>query len=156
MKQEEIDLHEIIRDVVYKISIQVESRNGNLISRLNSDRAIILGDRLHLTNMAYNLIDNANKYSHTNPHIIVSTGRQGENIRFTVSDNGIGISRSNQRKIFDRLYRVPTGNIHDVKGYGLGLSYVKAIVENHGGKIEVKSELHRGSEFIVTLPLIAE
>jgi len=156
MKQEEIDLHEIIRDVVRKITIQVESRGGNLIDRLDSNRAIIRGDRLHLTNMVYNLIDNANKYSPANPHIVVSTGRQGENIRLTVSDNGIGISRSNQRKIFDRLYRVPTGDIHDVKGHGLGLSYVKAIVENHGGKIEVKSELHRGSEFIVTLPLIAE
>lgn len=156
MKQEEIDLHEIISDVILKISIQVESKSGKLVSRLNSDRAIIRGDRLHLTNMVYNLIDNANKYSPANPHIVVSTERQGESIHFTVSDNGIGISRSNQRKIFDRLYRVPTGNIHDVKGYGLGLSYVKAIVENHGGKIEVKSELHHGSDFIVTLPLIAE
>ncbi len=156
MKEEPVDLHDIIRDVVHNISIQVESNGGKIETELNSKQAMVTGDRLHLTNMVYNLIDNANKYSPVKPLIRIATQKHGRNIKLIVSDNGIGISRSNQKKIFDRLYRVPTGDIHDVKGYGLGLSYVKAIIENHGGNIEVKSELNHGSEFIVTLPLVHE
>lgn len=154
MKRSELQLHEIIKDVVLKFSIQVNSRGGEIITRLESDHDKIIGDRLHLTNMVYNLIDNANKYSPENPVIEVTTTRLPEAIRLSVRDHGIGISKQNQKKIFDRLYRVPTGNLHDVKGYGLGLSYVKAIVAGHGGTVEVQSEMHRGSEFIVTLPLI--
>lgn len=156
MQMEPVELNGVISDVVRKISIQVEANNGQVQLRLGTGEALVTGDRLHLTNMVYNLIDNANKYSPTNPRIEVTTQLHGRSVRFSVRDHGIGISRRNQKRIFDRLYRVPTGDLHDVKGYGLGLSYVKAIVENHGGHIEVKSELNHGSEFIVTLPLIQD
>lgn len=154
MKQENLNLHDLINDVVRKISIQVTSREGTLVTSLDSSHDRVVGDRLHLTNMIYNLIDNAIKYSPDSPVIDVSTTHLEGFIRLSVRDQGIGISKRNQKKIFDKLYRVPTGDLHDVKGYGLGLSYVRAIVENHGGTITVNSELHHGSEFVVNLPVV--
>jgi len=109
---------------------------------------------VHLTNLVYNLLDNANKYSPKKPMIRISTENSGNGLLVTIEDNGIGISKAEQKKIFDKLYRVPTGNIHQVRGFGLGLSYVKAIVGEHNGKISLESEVNKGSKFKVFLPFI--
>ena len=110
-------------------------------------------DKVHITNVLFNLLDNANKYTQVNPEIEVSTEDSFSGILISVKDNGPGISKANQKKIFEKLYRIPTGNIHNVKGFGLGLSYVKNIIEQHGGKISLESELNRGTKFIVYLPV---
>ncbi|MGA3015318.1 MAG: ATP-binding protein, partial [Bacteroidales bacterium] len=113
---------------------------------------VLIGDKVHLTNLVYNLLDNANKYSPKKPVIIVRTENTSNGILLTIEDNGIGISKGEQKKIFDKLYRVPTGNIQDVRGFGLGLSYVKAIVEEHHGRISVESEIDKGTKFKIFLP----
>ena len=108
---------------------------------------------MHLTNVIYNLIDNAIKYTEVPPEISITTENEKDGILILVRDNGIGISKENQKKIFDTLFRVPTGNVHNVKGFGLGLSYVKAVAEKHGGIISVESELGKGSCFKLYFPL---
>jgi two-component system phosphate regulon sensor histidine kinase PhoR len=113
---------------------------------------VLRGDRIHLANVLYNLVDNAVKYCEGQPEVLITTTSDAAGITVRVADNGIGIARADQRKIFDRLYRVPTGNLHNVKGFGLGLSYVKAVLEKHGGTIRVESEPGMGSTFIIELP----
>jgi len=113
---------------------------------------------LHLTNIFFNLLDNAVKYSNPKipPKIKINTMTENDTVKIEISDNGIGISKENQKKIFNKFYRVPTGNVHDVKGFGLGLSYVKRIMDEHKGHITVKSEPGKGTVFIITLPIITE
>ena len=151
-KIQNIDIHNLIEQTFTNIKLQVENKEGQITSELNATKAIINADRVHITNILFNLIDNALKYSKDNPDIIVSTRNDKEGIFISVQDNGIGISKDNQKRIFDTMYRVPTGNIHNVKGFGLGLSYVKAVVEKHGGSIKVESELGKGSMFTLYLP----
>ncbi len=152
MKRERINLHEIISDVIKNIMIQVEIKDGVITKNFGAGSPFIIGDKVHLTNLVYNLLDNANKYSPKRPVIKVNTENTANGIILTIEDNGIGISKAEQKKIFDKLYRVPTGNIHDVRGFGLGLSYTKAIVEEHHGKISLESEIYKGSKFKVFLP----
>jgi len=152
IRKEFVDLHPVIRDVVKSIRIQVEIKDGEIHSNLRAKPSELEGDKVHLTNLVYNLLDNANKYAPKKPVIRIRTENNAHGITLTVEDNGIGITRQDQKKIFDKLYRIPTGNIHDVKGYGLGLSYVKAIVDEHHGKIVVESEVNKGSTFKVFLP----
>jgi len=154
MKKEIINVHEIIMDVIKNLRIQVEIKDGEIISRLTAAKPQIEGDKVHVTNLVYNLLDNANKYSPRKPLIRINTENAHDGIVIIIGDNGIGISRNDQKKIFDKLYRVPTGNIHEVRGFGLGLSYVKAIVEEHHGKISLESEVDRGTKFTVFLPFI--
>ena len=110
------------------------------------------GDKTHLTNAVCNLIDNAVKYSHEKPEITIQTFNGNQNLIFKVSDKGIGIEKEYQKKVFDKFFRVPTGDVHDVKGFGLGLAYIKAIVELHEGTIELESEKGNGTIFTITLP----
>ncbi|MFZ4520836.1 MAG: sensor histidine kinase [Bacteroidales bacterium] len=154
MNKEIIDLHEIIIDVIKNLRIQVEIKDGEVSRRLKAPKSKIEGDKVHVTNLVYNLLDNANKYSPKKPMIRISTENAGNGIVMTIEDKGIGISKMEQKKIFDKLYRVPTGNIHEVRGFGLGLSYVKAIVEEHHGKISLESEANKGSKFRVFLPFV--
>jgi two-component system, OmpR family, phosphate regulon sensor histidine kinase PhoR len=147
-----IDIHDLIQDAINKIGLQVNAKHGEITTRLESEYSFIEADKMHLTNVIFNLLDNANKYSPTSPQIEVSTENKSNGILVHVKDNGIGISRSNQSKIFENLYRVSTGNLHDVKGFGLGLSYVKAIVELHGGYVSLESELKKGSRFSIFIP----
>lgn len=154
MKQEIVDIHKIIEDVLKSMHIVFESRNGSVHKQLEAPNHLITGDRVHLTNVIYNLLDNANKYTPNAPTITIQTKNKTPNeITISIKDNGIGISKSNQKKIFEKLYRVPTGNRHDVKGFGLGLSYVKVIVEIHEGNISVESELKKGSCFNLSFPI---
>jgi len=154
LKKEEIDINEIISDVVKNIRIQVEIKDGKIETFYNAESAKIVADKIHLTNVFSNLLDNANKYSPKKPEIKVTTENSAKGIIIKIEDTGIGISKANQKKIFDKLYRVPTGDVHDFKGYGLGLSYVKKIIEKHGGKISIESELNTGSKFTVFLPFM--
>ena len=152
LKKEIFNIEEVIDNVINNIGIQVEVKDGKIIRDFRASNSTIIADKMHLTNVISNLVDNANKYSPRKPVITISTENFSEGIKISVEDNGIGINKENQKKIFDKLYRVPTGNIHDVKGFGLGLSYVKAIIEKHNGKITVESDLRKGSTFRVYLP----
>lgn len=148
----DVDMHALLGEVVRNSSLQAENRGGHLTLDLQAELAHVRGDRIHLTNVLYNLIDNAVKYCEREPEVVLATRSDARALTIEVRDNGIGIPRSEQRKIFDRLYRVPTGNLHNVKGFGLGLSYVKAVVERHGGTIRVESEPGMGSIFTITIP----
>lgn len=152
LKLTDVDIHEVIRQAVDHLSLQVHQREGNIFTQLEADRPVIQGDHTHLSNMIHNLLDNANKYSADAPEISISTFNNNGGIQVIVEDKGIGMSKEDQKHIFDKFFRVHTGNLHDVKGFGLGLSYVKAITTAHQGNIEVKSELGKGSKFSVFLP----
>lgn len=153
LKPKEINVHDVIEMAVQNIGLQIEKREGILKEELLAENPMIVADEVHLTNVVYNLLDNANKYSPEHPHITIHTEDVvGGGVKIIVTDRGIGMSRENQRKIFDKFYRVSTGNVHDVKGFGLGLSYVKRIVEAHGGSIHVKSEVNKGSQFVLYFP----
>ncbi|MDI9339566.1 MAG: HAMP domain-containing sensor histidine kinase [Sediminibacterium sp.] len=156
LKPVEIDVHDIINTAINNTALLISQRNGKIETYLTAQQYKLQADKVHLTNIIFNLIDNAIKYTRDTPLISIYTRNTPEAIIITVKDNGIGISKENQRKIFDKFYRVPTGNVHNVKGFGLGLSYVQAVVEKHGGTISVSSELGKGSAFEVRLPFVSE
>ena len=152
LHKEKADLHDILSDVIRNISIQVEIKDGQIVKDFRASDSVLAIDRMHMVNAVQNLLDNANMYSPVKPHIVVSTRDATGGIVFTVEDNGIGIGKKDQKKIFDKLYRVPEGNMHNYKGFGLGLSYVKTVVEKHGGTVKLESELRKGTRFEVFLP----
>ncbi len=153
MDIELLDMHELIRKVTDSISLQITSVNGTLSLALNADTYKIFGDRHHLENVVINLVENGIKYSTEHPEILINTQSDNKNFMLSVSDKGIGIPKKALASIFDNFYRVPKGNVHNVKGYGLGLGYVKKIVSLHHGHIEVQSEEGKGSTFVIYLPL---
>ncbi|MBE9481747.1 MAG: HAMP domain-containing histidine kinase [Bacteroidetes bacterium] len=153
LKKEWINVHKVILDAIKNINLQVEKKNGNIYTDLRAETCIIDGDKVHITNVIYNLLDNANKYTLENPEILISTRNVNSGIKISIQDNGIGISKANQKKIFEKLYRVPSGNIHNFSGFGLGLSYVKAVVEKHSGTITLESEIKYGTKFNIFLPV---
>ncbi len=155
---QEINLRNIIQLAVLNTDIKVKNKGGNITTNLKAKNHIVKGDKLHLTNIFFNLLDNAVKYSNPKipPKIKIETFNENENIKIEISDNGIGIGKDYQKKIFNKFFRVPTGNIHDVKGFGLGLSYVKRIIDEHKGHISVKSDLGKGTGFIILLPVYIE
>jgi two-component system, OmpR family, phosphate regulon sensor histidine kinase PhoR len=156
LHKELINLHQIIEDVIVSIKIQVDVKEGEIISELMARNYYIKADNTHITNLIYNVIDNAIKYTPEKPLIIIKTHSDQKGIFITVSDNGIGISKTNQKRIFEKLYRVSTGDVHNVKGFGLGLHYVKTIVEKHEGNISVESELKKGTKIKIFLPFISK
>jgi len=152
LKKSMVNMHEIIEQAVNSKQFSASEKGGVIEVQLKATKSELMGDRVHLTNIITNLIDNALKYNVNKPHIVVNTVNSDDSILIRVQDNGIGISKSNQKKIFEKLYRVPTGNIHNFKGFGLGLSYVKATAELHHGEITVDSEPGKGSTFTIRLP----
>lgn len=150
---EKIDVHALLRTIVSNITLQVANNNGSITTRFNADVATIIGDPTHIESILVNLIENALKYSPEKPTITISTWNEKKYLVISIKDNGIGIPKSSLRHVFDEFYRVPKGNIHDVKGYGIGLHYVKKIIQKHSGQIKVESELNHGSTFYVYLPL---
>jgi two-component system phosphate regulon sensor histidine kinase PhoR len=152
IKPKEINLHKLVQKLAVNFKLGLKESNGKLELSLNATEPVIHADRVHLVNIISNLLDNAKKYSNDSPHIKLITENYLKGVIVIVEDNGIGISTEHQKQIFKKLYRVPTGNIHDVKGFGIGLYYVKTMVEVHGGNIEVDSEQGRGSSFKLYLP----
>lgn len=151
----ELHVHEVMKKIQDKFALQVGERNAQVTYHLNASDDGVMGHPVHFVNMISNLIDNALKYSKEDvaPVIEVTTENSRRNIVITVKDNGIGMTKDTQSKIFDKFYRAHTGNVHNVKGFGLGLNYTRKMVEAHNGTILVKSQLGEGSTFIVTLPL---
>ncbi len=156
LKEELLMMNEIVKDATDHIAIQVEQRGGRLNLINNAAADYVKGDKTHLTNIVLNLLENANKYSQEAPHITLRTESKDDSFYLTVQDKGIGMNREQQKHIFQKFYRVPTGDVHDVKGFGLGLAYVQNMVIAHGGKIDVESEPGKGSKFLITLPLTNE
>ncbi len=150
-----VHAHQLIKDVVENFTLQLEEKNGKAELLLNAESDFIDADEVHFSNLINNLIDNAIKYSKEDqpPLIKITTGSTEKNIVIVIEDNGIGMNRETVKRVFEKFYRAHTGNIHNVKGFGLGLSYVKTMVEAHGGEIKVDSVLGRGSIFTIELPL---
>ena len=156
LRKREVDMHELISKALESFELTVKERNADIRSHFCAKNYVVYGDPMHLTNVIINLLDNANKYSPNHPEIKIGTYNDSNGIFVTVEDKGIGISPENQEHIFKNLYRVPTGNIYyKEKGFGIGLYYVKTIVEAHGGHIKLKSEIDKGSRFDVFLPFVS-
>ena len=149
---EEIDIHKIIKNVLVSFEPLLQQKNGYINSNLKAEKFILYADKTHLSNVIYNLVENAIKYSDKTPEIIINTTNTPNGINITISDKGIGIKKEDQQHIFDKFFRAETGNLHNTKGYGIGLSYVKLIVEKHRGKLTFKSKLKKGSTFNIYLP----
>lgn len=152
LKKEELDINELIESIVETSKVTIQNNNGTINKKLAIQNPLIIADQVHLTNILVNLIDNANKYFKDIPQITIETKAEKESLIILVKDKGIGIKKEDLKHIFDRFYRVPTGNIHNVKGYGLGLSYVKDVIEKHEGEINVQSEFNKGTTFKIKLP----
>ena len=154
LQKAELDFHQLIQDSLKCISIQIENGDGKISLKLDAEKFILFGDRTHLINSICNLIDNAVKYSIGRPDLTIETSNNGADLVIVLSDKGIGVDRKYQKKVFDKFFRVPTGNMHNVKGFGLGLSYVKKIVELHCGNIKLESEKGMGTRFTLRIPYV--
>lgn len=148
----EIDVNEICLNVAENFALKVESKGGTIETELDADDPFIWADEVHFTNIIYNLMDNALKYSKDALTLKVKTWNEHNNVLIAIEDNGIGIAKENQKMIFEKFYRVPTGSLHNVKGFGLGLAYVHKVVTDHNGTIKVKSELNKGTTFTISIP----
>ena len=149
-----VNIHELIEEAIEGISLHIEKKKGNIITRLEAQNPVVTTDPIHFINLVYNLLDNANKYSPETPLITVITSNTPKGVILSVEDRGIGMSKSVLSRIFDKFYRLPSGNVHNIKGFGLGLSYVKAILEINGGTIKVFSEPGKGIRFVVFIPFL--
>ncbi len=149
---EELDLHEVLRSILESFKIQVEKQNGTLVCQLNATTSSVRADRLHLTNILHNLVDNAVKYCNGSPQVTIqTTNNPGGKLVLKIKDTGVGIPKEHLGRIFEKFFRVPTGDVHNVKGFGLGLFYTKNICEAHGWKITIDSELNRGTNVVIVM-----
>jgi len=153
LKYKSIDVHQLIHKVADNFQLLVKERNGSVKLLLNAINHKSFADSMHIENIIINLLDNANKYSPENPDITISTFNRNDHIVVAIEDKGIGISKENQKRIFRKMFRIHTGNLHDVKGFGLGLYYVKCLIEAHNGNVNLHSEPGKGSRFEISLPL---
>ena len=149
---EEIDLHQLLKGILESTSLELAEKNGSLTTACQATNSWIQADKLHLTNILHNLLDNAVKYSKRNPEIVVSTKSLKQAIQLNIADRGIGIAKDHQAKIFKKFYRVPTGNVHNVKGFGLGLFYIKNVCDAHQWKLKLESELEKGTKISIIIP----
>ena len=155
LNPEIINIHELLETILPSMQVKIEGQNGSLEQQLMATQPYIKADTLHLTNILHNLLDNAIKYSKEGkPKVVVRTEDLGKILRLTIADEGIGIDKEHHKKVFFRFYRVPTGNIHNVKGFGLGLFYVKNIITAHGWTIDLTSEVGRGTTITVDMPKV--
>ena len=153
MENTDVDMNDLIIIVLDSMELQLQKRNAVINLHTDATNAVIYGDELHLSNVLYNLIDNANKYSADAPVITISTRNTNKHLIVEISDQGIGMTNEQSKRVFDQFYRVPTGNLHDVKGFGLGLNYVQDIIKKLNGTIKVRSEKDKGTTFEISLPL---
>jgi two-component system phosphate regulon sensor histidine kinase PhoR len=153
LKITQINIHDIIEAAVVNSELKVQAKGGKITTVFEAKDPNIQGDGTHIASLINNLLDNAEKYTPESPDIIVRTSNTDKGVEISVQDNGIGMTKESQKMIFEKFFRVHTGNVHDVKGFGLGLSYVKAMVDAHRGKVSVKSELGNGSTFTIWLPM---
>jgi two-component system phosphate regulon sensor histidine kinase PhoR len=151
LKLEVFNIEEVIKKAIKSIQLSYNTRNGKIKTDFLAQNKIIEADKLHITNVIHNLLDNSLKYSSKSPLVTISTRDVIGGLIIRIKDNGIGIAKDNHKRIFEKLFRVPTGDLHNVKGFGLGLSYVKSIIDLHNGKIMVESKLGNGSTFTVNL-----
>ena len=156
LKMKEVNANELIAGVIHTFALKVEKYSGHITSDLSALDPMIFVDEMHFTNVIFNLMDNAVKYKKPDEDLVLAVRTWNENNKLCISiaDNGIGIKKENLKKIFDKFYRVHTGNLHDVKGFGLGLAYVKKIIQDHKGTIRAESELGVGTKFVIVLPLL--
>ncbi|MXV14695.1 GHKL domain-containing protein [Pedobacter sp. HMF7056] len=155
LEHKPVEMNDLVSAVIDSMGLQLNKKNARLTLNLDAQKSVINGDELHLSNVIFNLVDNAIKYSKDDPEITITTLNTGKNLLIRVADKGIGMNRDQLTRIFEQFYRIPTGNLHDVKGFGLGLSYVSNIVKKLDGSVKAKSEKDKGSEFEITLPLAA-
>jgi two-component system phosphate regulon sensor histidine kinase PhoR len=156
LKLEDIDANDLVASVANTHLLKVEKLEGTLDIDLQAEESTIRVDEMHFTNVLFNILDNALKYRRENvaPELMIRTKNEGNKITISIEDNGIGMKKEDAKKVFERFYRVPTGNRHDVKGFGLGLAYVKKVVTDLNGTIRADSELGKGTKFIISLPVI--
>ena len=150
--RQRINFHDLVEEVLRNHAIHIRKQGGSAASQLKANNPLIDGDRTHLMNVVFNLVDNAIKYGGDQPRLTVRSWNDAGHLHVAFTDNGIGIAKEHLGKVFDKLYRVPTGNVHDVKGFGLGLSYVHAVMQQHGAQIDVVSEAGEGSTFTLVFP----
>ncbi len=148
-----ININELVHSVANSFRLKVESEKGKLIERLDAKQPWVDVDEMHFTNMIFNLLDNAFKYRRGVPVIKIKTWNRPTGLVILIQDNGLGITKENLKRIFEKFYRVPTGNVHNVKGFGLGLAYVKKVLDDHGAHIKVESEVNVGTKFEIFIPL---
>lgn len=149
LEKKQLDIHELIIKVIKNFEVLIKERQGEIKLNLNAKKTMLFADETHLKNILYNLLDNAQKYSRTSPQIIINTEDTSKGLSLSIQDNGIGIKEDIQRYIFNKFYRADTGDVHDVKGFGLGLSYVKSVIDAHQATIELVSQPNLGSKFTV-------
>jgi two-component system phosphate regulon sensor histidine kinase PhoR len=151
LKYEPLNMQELIQEVTSSMRLQFEKKNAavNIYTEGNTS---FEGDRLHLVSVIFNLLDNALKYSYDNPHIYINTMNEADNLHLIIKDDGIGIPQEYKEKVFEKFFRVPTGNLHNAKGYGLGLSYVAQVVKKHHGSIKIEPVEGGGSKFEIVIP----
>jgi two-component system phosphate regulon sensor histidine kinase PhoR len=148
-----LNVHDVISRVLESMMILVGERNGKIKLNLEASNPLVMADETHLVNIISNLVDNALKYTRLNPNIEITTSDREDGVQITIRDNGIGIGKEIQKYVFDKFYRAQGGDVHNVKGFGLGLSYVKKIIEAHKGRIDLNSSINQGTEFRLFFPL---
>ena len=151
LNYEKVDVHELINSTLQSVQLNISKAGGVLKSKLNATDPIIEADKLHLSNIIYNLLDNAVKYCKEKPEVLIETSEFEGKIILKLEDKGIGIAKENQSKVFDKFYRIPTGNVHNVKGFGLGLFYLKKICDAHDWKIKLESEIDKGTSISILM-----